>query len=307
LPAVAAIRDANPNAQITWVINPEWAPLLRGNRDVNHVHIFPRNEFRRGFIVSVNLLSWARKTSRLQPDAALDFQGLLRSAFIARCSRAREIWGMNDAREGSRFAYHHIARVDRQAHAIERYLKLAQDFGATIKRPLRFALPTGDALPHFEEDEPFILLHPSARGSRKSLSPAVISEFCRRLAPARVVIVGRSRRRVAALDNCIDLTNQTTLLQLIHLIRKAQFFISVDSGPMHIGAAIHDRLLSIHTWTDPTRVGPYNRNAWIWKGGKVERVRDLQPDQKMKGKREFKLEDVAAVVEQVRQRNGKKA
>jgi ADP-heptose:LPS heptosyltransferase len=46
LPAVAAIRDANPTAQITWVINPEWAPLLRGNRDVNHVHIFPRGEFR---------------------------------------------------------------------------------------------------------------------------------------------------------------------------------------------------------------------------------------------------------------------
>jgi heptosyltransferase I len=299
---VAAIRDANPNAQITWVINPEWAPLLRGNRDVNHVHIFPRNEFRRGFSVSVNLLSWARKTSRLQPDAALDFQGLLRSAFIARCSRAREIWGMNDAREGSRFAYHHIARVDRQAHAIERYLKLAEDFGATIKRPLRFALPTGDALPHFADDEPFILLHPYARGSRKSLSPAIIGEFCRRLAPARVVIVGRSRRRLSARDNCIDLTNQTTLLQLIHLIRKTQFFISVDSGPMHIGAAIHDRLLSIHTWTDPTRVGPYNPNAWIWKSGNLLRVRDLQDDQKMKGKRGFKLEDVPAVVEKARAR-----
>ena len=40
LPAVAAIRDANPDAEITWVINPEWATILRGNRDVDHVHIF---------------------------------------------------------------------------------------------------------------------------------------------------------------------------------------------------------------------------------------------------------------------------
>jgi heptosyltransferase-1 len=45
LPAVAAIREANPDAEVTWVINPEWAPLLRGNPDVNHVHIFPRGEF----------------------------------------------------------------------------------------------------------------------------------------------------------------------------------------------------------------------------------------------------------------------
>jgi heptosyltransferase-1 len=42
LPAVSAIREANRDAEITWVINPEWAPLLRGNRDVDHVHIFPR-------------------------------------------------------------------------------------------------------------------------------------------------------------------------------------------------------------------------------------------------------------------------
>ena len=42
LPAVAAIRDANPKAEITWVINPEWTTLLRGNPDVDHVHIFRR-------------------------------------------------------------------------------------------------------------------------------------------------------------------------------------------------------------------------------------------------------------------------
>ena len=41
LPAVAAVRDAHPRAEITWVINPEWSTLLRGNPDVDHIHIFP--------------------------------------------------------------------------------------------------------------------------------------------------------------------------------------------------------------------------------------------------------------------------
>jgi ADP-heptose:LPS heptosyltransferase len=304
LPAVAAIRDANPTAQITWVINPEWAPLLRGNRDVNHVHIFPRNELRGGFRVSVNLLSWAKKTSRLRPDVALDFQGLLRSAFIARVSRAREVFGMSDAREGSRFAYDHIARVDRRAHAVERYLKLAETFGAPSRRPLRFQLPTGDALPRFDENDPFILLHPYARGRRKSLSNAILKEFCRGFAPARVVLVGRTHRKFASPDNCLDLTNQTTLLQLIHLIRKAQFFVSVDSGPMHIGAALHDRLLSIHTWTDPMRVGPYNPDAWIWKNGQLRQMRDLATGEKIKGKRGFKLEHVAQIAEHAQKHFG---
>ncbi|MDP9292095.1 MAG: lipopolysaccharide heptosyltransferase, partial [Verrucomicrobiota bacterium] len=46
LPAVALVRNAHPDAEITWVINPEFTPLLRGNPDVDHVHVFPRGEFR---------------------------------------------------------------------------------------------------------------------------------------------------------------------------------------------------------------------------------------------------------------------
>src|SRR5947209_1154371 len=135
LPAVAAIRDAYPAAEITWVINPEWAPLLRGNQDVNHVHIFPRGEFR-GLGASTSLLPWLKQTRKLQPDLALDFQGLLRSALIGRISGARELIGMSDGREGSRWFYHRVAKVNRREHAIERYLKLAEAAGAKIGEAL---------------------------------------------------------------------------------------------------------------------------------------------------------------------------
>ena len=245
-----------------------------------------------------------KKTRRLQPDAALDFQGLLRSAFIARSSCAREIFGMSDAREGSRFFYDKIARVDRHAHAVERYLKLAEAFGAPIPRELRFPLPTGDALPRFEDDSPFILLHPYSRGRRKSLSNAIITEFCQTFAPMRVILVGQTHRKFSPPDNCLNLANQTTLLQLVHLIRTAQFTISVDSGPMHIAAAIYDRLISIHTWSDPLRVGPYNPNAWVWKNGELRRVRDFVTGTKIKGKRAFKLEHVTQIADHVRSNLG---
>ncbi|MDQ6621992.1 MAG: hypothetical protein M3Y86_00705, partial [Verrucomicrobiota bacterium] len=159
LPAVAAIRDANPDAEITWVINPEWAPILRGNRDVDHVHIFPRSEFR-GLGAPRSFLPWLRQTRRLRPDVAIDFQGLLRSAFIARMSGAAKVYGLSDAREGSRFFYDHIAKVDRHQHAIERYLQLALATGAALPEVLRCPLPTGDHLPRFDEHPPFVLLHP---------------------------------------------------------------------------------------------------------------------------------------------------
>jgi heptosyltransferase-1 len=296
LPAVAAIRDANSDAEITWVINPEWAPLLRGNHDVDHVHIFPRGEFR-GFGVPARLLPWIRETRRLRPDVALDFQGLFRSALIARISRAKQILGMSDAREGSRFLYTKVASVDRQQHAVDRYFKLAESFGAPLRKDLRFPIPTGDQPPRFDAFPGFVILHPYARGRNKSIGASVILEFCRALAPARVVVVGKSGRGVSVPENCVDLTNQTTLLQLVWLLRAAAFVISVDSGPMHVAAAVTTNLVSIHTWSDPRRVGPYNDAATIWKNGKLFRVADLESAPDLGKGRKFLRQDVAPIAE----------
>ena len=298
LPAVALIREAHPQAELTWVINPEWAPLLRGNHDVDHVHIFPRGEFT-GLGAPASLLPWLKKTRALRPDAAVDFQGLLRSALIGRWSGARDLFGLSDAREGSRLFYHHVARVDRRSHAVERYLKLAQLVGGQEGEVLRCPLPTGDPLPRFDEHPPFVLLHPFARGRGKSFSTRAVTEFCRACAPARVVLVGKAKLGQPPPENCFDLTNQTTLLQLVRLIRAAHFVVSVDSGPMHIAAALTDRLISIHTWTDPRRVGPYNPDAWIWRNGELRQMRDFPADEKLKRGRAFRIGDVAAVTELV--------
>ena len=299
LPAVALVRDAHPDTEITWVINPEFTSLLRGNPDVEHVHVFPRGEFR-GLGAPRSLRPWLKITRQLQPDLALDFQGLLRSAFIGKISGAKEIYGMSDAREGARWFYDRVAKVNRRDHAVERYLKLAECAGATLGAAFRCPFPTGDMLPRFDEHPPFILLHPFARGAGKSLSNGVIEEFCRAFAPTRVVVVGQSDRKIDTLGNCIDLTNQTSLLQLIRLIRVARFIISVDSGPMHIAAAVTDRLLSIHTWTDPRRVGPYNPDAWVWKNGQLLRVSELGTVCRLRRARKFKSKDVPGVVELVR-------
>ncbi len=299
LPAVAAVRDTFPEAVITWVINPEFSPLLRGNPDVDHVHIFPRNDFS-GIGAPQSFGPWWKTTRSLKPDMALDFQGLLRSALIAKISGAKETLGMNDGREGSRLFYNRSARVNRREHAVERYLKLAELAGAKIGNALRCPIPSGDPLPRFDEYPPYILLHPFARGGGKSLSNAVIEEICVAFAPTRVVVVGKSPRKINAPDNCVELTNQTTLLQLIHLIRKAHFVISVDSGPMHIAAAVRDNLLSIHTWTDPRRVGPYNPDAWIWKHGRMLRMRELETTKLKRRGRQFKPKDVPAILELIR-------
>jgi hypothetical protein len=105
---------------------------------------------------------------------------------------------------------------------------------------------------------------PQCRGRRRILRP---------FAPRRRTQVAptlTSRR-----TNVTDLLNQTSLHELIWLIRRAAFVVSVDSGPMHIAAALTPRLVSIHTWSDPAKVGPYRPDAWIWKERALYQMRDI--------------------------------
>jgi heptosyltransferase-1 len=298
---VAVLREAHPDAVITWVINPEVAPLLRGNPDVNHVYLVPGTELR-GLGSPTSLLPWLKKTRKIRPDLALDFQGLLRGALVAKISGAKEVCGLSKGLPGASWFYDRVARVNRHSHAVERYLKLVECAGATVGDSLRYPIPSGDPLPRFDAHPAFVLLHPFAHGQDKSLSKAVIEEFCRSLAPTRVVIVGQTRSRINTPENCVDLTRQTSLLQLIWLIRVARFVVSVESGPMHIAAAVATNLLSIHTWTDPLRIGPYNPDAWVWKHGQLARVGEFESAKIRKRGRRFKRKDVASVLELIRPR-----
>jgi heptosyltransferase-1 len=299
LPAIALLREAHPHAEITWVINSELAPLLRGNPDVNHVHFLPRGKLR-ALGASTSLLPWLKKSGQIHPDLALDFQGSLRSVFIAKISGAKKIYGMSNSLAGKTWFYDRVAQVNRRSHPVERYLKLAECAGATVGESLRCSVPSGDPLPRFDPHPPFVLLHPFARGQDKSLSNGAIEEFCHALSPTRVIVVGQTRNRITTPENCVDLTRQTSLLQLTWLIRVARFVVSVESGPMHIAAAVTPNLLSIHTWTDPRRIGPYNPDAWVWKHGQLFRVDELETAKIRKWGRRFRRKDVASVVELIR-------
>jgi len=48
---------------------------------------------------------------------------------------------------------------------------------------------------------------------------------------------------------------------------------------MHLAAGLTDRVLSIHTWSNPATVGPWCSNAWVWRESRLVQVRDLQLDE----------------------------
>ena len=275
LPAVARIRRRWPKARIHWLVNHEWAPILAGNPDIDGVIEFPRQNFR-GLAGWRRLPGWVSELrERVQPDLVLDFQGLLRSAYIAR-KVGGECWGTSDSRELARFFHHRIVPVPPRSepvHAVRRYLALAAALGCDISEPLEWRLPEGSRPEGCPDD--FILLHAFSRGQDKSLTVAEVTAFCGQLAPATVLLAGRTELPLSSPTNAVNLLNRTSLPELCWLLRRARFAVSVDSGPMHIAAALNPHLLAIHTWSDPRKVGPFQPGAWVWKDGGISRAADF--------------------------------
>ncbi len=280
LPAVRALKQAHPGLKLRWLANTEWAPLLQGSPLLEEVIPFPRKQFR-GLGGLLKMRRWAKGLSALPhdtPEIVLDFQGLFRSGYLARARGSRPVIGLSDSREGARYLHDHVIQVDSGAHAVDRYLALPRAFGINVDGDrLAFPLAAGTRPAEWPDRDDLIVLHPWSRGEGKSLSPEVLQALCTALAPLPVVLVGMSQGAPPPQGgHMIDFSNRTTLAELVWILRKARFVISVDSGPMHIAAAVNDRTLGIHTWSDPRKVGPYNPRAWVWKAGRIAHRADFQ-------------------------------
>lgn len=277
LPVAAALHAAWPETKIRWIVDPRWQPLLENHPAIAELYPFPRTSFR-GWDGKIRAVRWYSDLRQLRPDLTIDLQGLFRSGLMSRLAGSSEIHGLSDAREFSRYFYHQVSAIDASAHAVDRYLGCLETLG--IQRPPQpeFSIfPKEVDVSRFTKGR-YIIFHPFARGAGKALDQSSISAFIAEFAinaDIPIVLVGAGELTERYPENVVDLTHRTTLAELVALMRGAAFVVSVDSGPMHLAAAVGSPLLGIHTWSDPRRVGPYRSDAWIWQGGAI-RLQDLQ-------------------------------
>ena len=283
LPAVWAIKQAFPDLKLRWLANTEWTPLLHGAPLLEEVISFPRKQCR-GLGGPLVMRRWAkgwRRLPREEPEIVLDFQGLLRSGYLSRSRGSRPVIGLSDSREGARWFHDHIVPVDAGAHAVDRYLAIPRAFGISVNpEHLVFPLAQGHKPEGWPERDDLIIVHPWSRGEGKSLSPQMLEVLCAALAPLPVILVGMPNGApIPQGPNVTDFSGRTSLAELVWVLRQARFVASVDSGPMHIAAAVNDHTLGIHTWSDPRKVGPYNPRAWVWKAGRIAPRTGFQPQE----------------------------
>ncbi len=113
MPAVAALREVYPKATIGWVVEERWAELLssprsssgaiaRQSSSVDKIHTVNTKKWRTALTSSSTrqeIVKAIKEVRAMKYEAAIDFQGLIRSAVLAKLSGAKTIYGYAQPRE----------------------------------------------------------------------------------------------------------------------------------------------------------------------------------------------------------------
>jgi lipopolysaccharide heptosyltransferase I len=296
LPAVAALGRSFPRARIDWVAESRYALLLEANPFVHRIITLDTLGWRKNLKSVRTLKSVWRGLHVLREaryDAAIDFQGLYKSAVIARLSRAPERVGFAEIclREPAAAALY-TARVPvrEQAHVIEWNLALVEHLGVSRidRTQWQFPLPSSQADDQYVGHqlrargcEDFIIVNPGGGWRSKCWAPENYAGVIRRLADEFEFLLTGSADEETLCAGIIRNSGTSrakyfpsTIPQFIALARRARLFLGGDTGPLHLAAAVGTPIVGIYGPTDPARNGPFSSgDITLWNRGPIDYTR----------------------------------
>ncbi len=292
LPAVQALREALPQAHIGWLIEERWAELLcspgafrRGPRSslrplVDEVHTVNLKGWKKSLFSISTLQSVATVWNDVREaryDVAVDLQGAIRSAVLARWSRARAVYGVAEARESPASLWYTRKVVARGRHVIEQNVSVAEALlehrvkvpQAELPRDPQAEARIGQRLAESGIGE-FAILNPGAGWGAKRWPAERYGEVARGLTDIGIRSIlnygpGEEQlvRAAEAASGGTARAMSCTLTELIALTRRARLFVGGDTGPLHLAAALSVPVVAIYGPTDPARNGPYGTQSIV--------------------------------------------
>ena len=267
MPAVTEARQRRVDARFTWLVEEAFVPLVRLHPAVDEVIPVAWRRWRKSLYAPATLAEIADSLRTIRArryDDIVDSQGLLRSAAIARIARGRR-HGFDSAsiREPLAAAFYDIRhRVSRELHAVERNRILsglalgyapqgAPDFGldrARLASPgQRYA----------------VLLHVTARPEKQwpethwiALGRALGRDGIDLVLPWGTTAERARSERIAAALPRARVPERAPLDAVARLIAGAQFVVGVDTGLLHLAAALGVPLVAIFAGSRPSLTGP---------------------------------------------------
>jgi heptosyltransferase-1 len=283
LPAFSDLRTSFPAAEIDWLVNRNSQFLLSAVRGIHSIHVLDTSALLR---MPPNRTAWSLLRNLIRDlrarhyDFSIDFQGLLKTAFLGFLSGSRTRLGFSKGlvREPPAHWFYHqkLEKPHSQLHVLQLNRRLAALTGAReAPTGCDFAVPEEDllrvdALMKQNHLNDYIVINPGGGWPTKRWSPDKYGLLARRLQDemaSRVVVTtgpGEEALYQKIAEICGDVIPMpVSFLQLIPLLKKARLFIGGDTGPFHLACALGTAVVGIFGPTSPVRNGPWKEGEEV--------------------------------------------
>lgn len=268
VPAVAALRDGYPDARIDWLVERAHAPLLKHVPAISNIIVLQGR----------SISGWLATRAELRAnkyDVAIDLQGLMKSAALARLSGATRVMGFDTQalREPAARLFHtEQVSVGEGHHVIDKNLHLVRALmgrgGADSRRiPLTlFPSPALDTL-HVSGVTDFALLNVGAAWPNKRWPAESFAEVAKWIHTTYgwtpVVLWGPGEESMAdvvvsASGGVAVKAPKTTFNDVLVLAQASKVFVSGDTGPLHLACAVSAPVVALFGPTTEKRNGPWD-------------------------------------------------
>lgn len=278
MPALVDARRARPQARFAWLVEEAFAPLVALHGEVAEVIPVAWRRWRKSLYAPATLTEIAvslRTIRARRYDEIIDSQGLLRSAAIARTARGRRHgYDAASIREPLAAAFYDVRHgARRDLHAV-----------------VRNRILTGAALGYAPQGEPdfgldrarfagagakrAVLLHASAQAGKQwaqenwiALGRALGDSGLELVLPWGTESERRRAQEIAAHVPAAQVPPRRPLDEVARLIAGASFVVGVDTGLLHLAAALGVPLVAIFAGSEPRLTGPIGAGPIAVLGG----------------------------------------
>ena len=276
VPLAAAIRKHRPDAEIHWLVNAPFAPVLEAHPAIDRVIPFDRKSLgRQSSRLNLSpILGFLRSLRDEHYDNVIDAQGLARSGIFAFATGARLRIGHADARELGWLGLNRRVKPIPSQHTVDRMMSLLAPLGINEPMPdLRLYTSATDqqwrkALSELEL--PYIVFAPTSLWPGKRWPIDRFTELARQITAQgqRIVVVGAPGEesqctQLTALAHeglpVIDLVGKTSIGQLLAVIEGARLVLANDSAALHMAVGFDTPIVALFGPTRTELVGPYRK------------------------------------------------
>ncbi len=280
LPAFQGLRSAFPGSRIDWLTAKKSSFLFEAVPGIDALHVLDTNSLLR---FPFDRSAWRRfgelirELRSQQYDFALDFQGLLKTAFLGSISGSRTRLGFSKELVRERPAHWFYTRTlekpSTQVHVLVLNQMLAGLTGArAVSAPINFSISPNDndyidSLITRERITDFVVINPGGGWPTKRWNPQRYGALARKiqleLGITVVVTTGPGEGSLfqTIAESCGDPLPRhfpVSFLQLIPLLKRALLFVGGDTGPFHLACAAGTAVVGIFGPTSVVRNGPWS-------------------------------------------------